>query len=130
MPKEGVIIGQNAVAGYAEAVELCKAKVEKIVKECRRVNQKYRDPHFDIEFDLKWGRRDCLETLPIPNKKKSDFKPQSVKRVADIFDSPQFYIGGATVDDIRQGKMGDCWFMAALCVLGQNFFSLFTLPLY
>lgn len=45
----GVISGQNAVTGYAEAVELCKAKVENIVKECRRVNQKYRDSHFDIE---------------------------------------------------------------------------------
>lgn len=116
-----MISSQNAVAGYEEAVKLCQAKVDKIVKECRRVNQKYRDPHFDIEFDLKWGRRDCLETLPIPNKKKSEFTPQSVKRVADIFDAPQFYIGGATVADIRQGRNGDCWLMAALCVLGLYF---------
>lgn len=113
-----MVVGKNAIAGCAEAVELCKAKVEKIVKECRRINQKYRDPHFDIEFDLKWGRRDCLETLSIPNKKKSEFKPQSVKRVNDIFDAPQFFIDGPTVADIRQGRNGDCWLMAALCVLG------------
>lgn len=90
------------------------------MKECRRVNQKYRDPHFDIEFDLKWEKRDCLETLPIPNRKKTDFKPQSVKRVGDIFDNPSFYIQGATANDIRQGQDGDCWFMAALCTLGNK----------
>ncbi|KAI9742210.1 MAG: hypothetical protein M1818_004110 [Claussenomyces sp. TS43310] len=119
VPK-GTITGQNASAYYEEAVAICKRKVEKIAKECRRVNQKYRDPHFDIEFDLKWGRRDCLETLATPNRQKTDFRPLSVKRVSDIFDNPSFYISGPTTNDIRQGRDGDCWFMAALCTLGNK----------
>lgn len=98
-------------------MRICKLKVAKISKECRRVNQKYRDSHFDIEFDLKWGTRDCLETLAIPNRKKSIFKPGSVKRVGDIFEDPQFYIGAPSARDVRQGQDGDCWLMAALCTL-------------
>lgn len=102
---------------YEEAAANCKAKVEKIVRDCNRTNQKYRDPHFDLEFDLKWGRRECLETLS--TKKKRVFNPQSVKRVGDIFDKPEFFKDGASAMDIRQGRDGDCWLMAALCTLGN-----------
>ena len=119
VPK-GVIKGENAVASYEEAAAICKDKVAKIVKECRRVNQKYRDPHFDIEFDLKWGIKDCLTSLGDTSEVDSGFRPGSVKRVGDIFDNPKFYIGGATANDIRQGRDGDCWFMAALCTLGNK----------
>lgn len=69
---------------------MCRAKVAKIVKECRRVNQKYRDPHFDLEFDLKWGSRDTLESLcNTKGKPDSQFMPKSIKRVVDIFDDPK-----------------------------------------
>src|SRR5437763_11531812 len=59
VPK-GAVPSQSVTESFEEAVATCKAKVEKIVAECKRVNQKYRDPHFDVEFDLKWGQRDCL----------------------------------------------------------------------
>lgn len=48
------------------------------------------------------------------------FAPGSVKRVTDIFENPKFFIGGATANDIRQGRDGDCWFMAALTTLGNK----------
>ncbi|KAI8283598.1 Calpain-8 [Colletotrichum sp. SAR11_240] len=108
---------------YDEAAAVCKTKVDKIVQECRRVNQKYRDPHFDLEFDLKFGRRDCLESLWNTKNKEpspSSFAPKAVKRVVDIFDSPQFYIDGPTANDVRQGRDGDCWLMAALCNLSNK----------
>ena len=121
VPK-GVIKGENAVASYEEAAKICKDKVEKIAKECRRVNQKYRDPHFDIEFDLKWGTSNCLTMLSGTSDGYADtaFRPGSVKRVGDIFENPEFYKSGATANDIRQGRDGDCWFMAALCTLGNK----------
>jgi hypothetical protein len=120
--RKGVIKGENAITSYDEAAKICKDKVEKIVKECRRVNQKYRDPHFDIEFDLKWGTKDCLTMLSGTSEGYSDgaFCPGSVKRVGDIFEKPEFYKSGATANDIRQGRDGDCWFMAALCTLGNK----------
>lgn len=80
----GAIPGVNALASYEEAVESCRKKVAKIVKECRRLNQKYRDPHFDIEADFKRSQAfpdtppDCLTGL---NQEKADYNPLSVKRV-------------------------------------------------
>jgi hypothetical protein len=81
---KGSIPGVNALASYEQAVESCRNKVAKIVKECRRLNQKYRDPHFDIEADFKRSQAlpdtpaDCLTGL---DKEQSDFQPMSVKRV-------------------------------------------------
>lgn len=81
---KGSIPGQNAIASYQEAVDACKKKVEKIVKECRRLNQKYRDPHFDIEADFKRSQLvpeippDCLTAL---NEDTTTFQPMSVKRI-------------------------------------------------
>jgi hypothetical protein len=138
---KGAIPGQNAVASYQEAADACRAKVAKIVKECRRINQKYRDPHFDIELDFKRSQldpdipQDCLTAL---NEGKTEFQPMSVKRIEvksagypgaplhlankpqDIFEKPQFFIEGATANDVRQGNDGDCWFMSALCTLSNK----------
>jgi hypothetical protein len=35
----------------------------------------------------------------------------------DIFDDPEFFEDGPTANDIRQGNVGDCWFLAALTAL-------------
>lgn len=48
------------------------------------------------------------------------FRPMAVKRVVDIFDHPQFFIDGPTANDVRQGRDGDCWLMAALCTLSNK----------
>jgi hypothetical protein len=78
-PKDPVS-AHRAAASYDAAVASCRAKVEKIVKECRKLNIKYTDPHFDIEVDLKWGDHDCLKGLI---KLESDERrPRSVKRVS------------------------------------------------
>ena len=37
--------------------------------------------------------------------------------MTDIFEEPQFYIDGPTSNDVRQGRSGDCWLLAALCTL-------------
>jgi hypothetical protein len=110
-------------ASYDDAAAMCRAKVEKIIKECRRINKKYRDPHFDLEADLKLDRRDCLQSLANIKDAKPpgfEFKPQSAKRVVDIFDKPQFYVDGPSSNDVRQGRDGDCWLMAALCTLSNK----------
>ena len=75
----------------------------------------------DIEFDLKWGVKDCLTMLSDTSEAaESTFAPGSVKRVEDIFEKPEFFKAGATANDIRQGRDGDCWFMSALCTLGNK----------
>ncbi|KAK2615166.1 hypothetical protein N8I77_001941 [Diaporthe amygdali] len=148
---------------YEEAAAQCRHKVTQIIKECRRVNQKYRDPHFDLEIDLKLMRRDCLDslynvkdddrsddycrepplkdrnpppsatsvmgmldridketTVPADGDPETKLRPQAVKRVVDIFDEPKFFIDGPTAHDVRQGRDGDCWLMAALCTISNK----------
>lgn len=77
IPK-GQIVGQNAAGSYDHARNNCIRSVERIVQECRRVNQKYTDPHFDIEVDLKSRRRDYLDGL---DEVKLEMQPKGVKRV-------------------------------------------------
>lgn len=74
----GLVHGQATGMSYDEAAADCKAAVDCIAKECRRVNLKYRDPHFDIEFDLKRNKRDCLDSLSGAGR---TLTPKSVKRV-------------------------------------------------
>ena len=46
--------------------------------------------------------------------------PPWIKRVEDIFDDPQFFIDGATANDVHQGHGGDCWLLAALMAVSFN----------
>ncbi|KAJ5525556.1 Alpha/beta hydrolase fold-3 [Penicillium frequentans] len=113
----GVIQGHEAVKSYEQAKRECEKSVNRIVKECKRVNQKYTDPHFDIELDLKSGRKNYLHGLDTTNE---EMRPRGVKRVTEIFVEPQFFINGPTASDVRQGCDGDCWLMAALCTMGNK----------
>jgi hypothetical protein len=38
----------------------------------------------------------------------------------DVFEDPEFFEDGASANDIRQGNVGDCWFLAALTALSGN----------
>ncbi|KAL9016517.1 MAG: hypothetical protein Q9185_006138 [Variospora sp. 1 TL-2023] len=113
----GLVHGQATGKSYDQAKAECKAAVESLAKECRRLNLKYRDPHFDIEFDLKRNKRDCLDSL---EGTSNNLKPKSVKRVPDIFDDPVFFKEGASASDVRQGVNGDCWFLSALCAISNK----------
>lgn len=74
----GTVHGQRAARSYEEARVECERDVDRIIRECRRLNQKYRDLHFDIEWDLKSGQRNCLDGLSNPG---DGMKPKGVKRV-------------------------------------------------
>ena len=113
----GIVSAHQALKSYNEAAAECRRDVERIVRECRRINQRYRDPHFDIEIDLKTGMNNCIYGL---DGGDDTLNPKGVKRVWEIFDDPQFYINKATSTDIRQGQDGDCWLMSALCSLGTK----------
>lgn len=82
---KGVVQGQREAKSYEEAVAECRRNVQRIIRECQRINQKYRDPFFDIEWDLKSGQRYCLDGL---SKKKPDMRPKGVKRVTVWATSP------------------------------------------
>ncbi|KAK1573117.1 calpain family cysteine protease [Colletotrichum navitas] len=113
-------------AGYERAAEECRRKVRKIIQECRRVNMRYRDPGWDLDWDLKWEKGHCLNTLghtkwqlsrsTLSNPSAS--VPKAVKRVHEIFEKPTFMknINGG---DVKQGSLGDCWLMATMTALAN-----------
>lgn len=57
-PGDGLQIEENASKSWQQAADECKAKVEAIVDECKRLNQKYRDAIFDLEANPY-----CLQSL-------------------------------------------------------------------
>ncbi|KAH6949041.1 hypothetical protein BKA56DRAFT_716313 [Ilyonectria sp. MPI-CAGE-AT-0026] len=113
-------------AGYNRAAEECRRKVEKIIKECKRVNMRYRDPDWDLDWDFKSEKGYCLNSLggqkfeigrtTLLNAKAN--VPKAVKRVHRIFENPTFM---KVVDggDLKQGGLGDCWIMSSLTALAS-----------
>ncbi|KAK3699315.1 hypothetical protein LTR37_016467 [Vermiconidia calcicola] len=116
-PGDGLQVKENASKSWEQAAEQCKAKVAAIVEECQRLNQKYRDAIFDLEANPY-----CLQSLGGSYPKAVDRidAPPWIKRVEDIFDKPQFFIDGATAQDVHQGNGGDCWFLAALMAVSAK----------
>ncbi|KAK4194521.1 putative calpain [Triangularia verruculosa] len=51
---------RNAAESYEAAAKECREKVQRIIKECHRTNEKFTDPDFDIEWDL---QDNCLNGL-------------------------------------------------------------------
>ncbi|KAF4629831.1 hypothetical protein G7Y89_g8314 [Cudoniella acicularis] len=112
---------------FERAVEECRRRVKKLVKECRRVNMRYRDPDFDIDWDLKWEKGYCLNGLGQNRFEVSGRSlanptsnvPKAVKRVHEIFEEPTFLKEKVSPSDVKQGTLGDCWLMASLTALAN-----------
>ncbi|KAF1949734.1 cysteine proteinase [Byssothecium circinans] len=111
-PKQnrGTVKGKNAAESYRAAVEECRTRVKRIVRECHRTNEKFTDPEFDIEGD--GDERNCLDLLV--SRSKNTRTPRSVHRIDWIFEKPSFTVDGFSGSSVKQGQVGDCWFIAAL----------------
>ncbi|CAG8774555.1 35318_t:CDS:2, partial [Racocetra persica] len=97
-----------ATAGLDQAIRLTKEKVAKIASECHEQNRKFRDREFDLFVNMD----DCLY-----DKKKTTFGATNIQRINKICKEPQFFIDGVEPNDIKQGGVGDCWFIASLAVI-------------
>ncbi|KAK0726757.1 hypothetical protein B0T26DRAFT_671517 [Lasiosphaeria miniovina] len=113
-------------AGYERAAEECRRKVKKIIQECRRVNMRYRDPGWDIDWDLKMEKGHTLNSLGATKfdisgstiLNPSSVVPKAVKRVHEIYEKPTF-MAKLSGSDVKQGSIGDCWLMASLSGLAN-----------
>jgi len=65
----------------------------------------------DIEFDLENDKLRCLYGL----FETQLHSPSGVHRVTQLFEKPQFFVDGASANDIVQGDtLDDAWFLSAL----------------
>jgi hypothetical protein len=163
---KGLAVDRNAAESYETAAAECRKKVQRIVAECHRTNEKFTDPDFDIEGDFGCG--DCLHGLPPldqdgaaeeePTLSVEELKgclnmlvaskvlgaestamldidavrkclgndgsgddtapePSSVHRVDYIYEKPAFCVDGYSTTDVRQGAVGDCWWVSAVATL-------------
>ncbi|KAI1143958.1 cysteine proteinase [Hypoxylon sp. FL0543] len=113
-------------AGYERAREECSRKVKKIIAECKRVNTRYRDPGFDLDWDLKWLKGNTLNylgsrrfDLSSSRLSTSTSVPKAVKRVHEIFENPTF-MKNIDAGDVKQGSLGNCWLIASLSALANT----------
>jgi hypothetical protein len=112
---------------FERAVLECRTRVRKLIKECKRVNMRYRDPDFDIDWDLKWEKGHCLNGLVDPKfeisrhafESPTSMVPKAVKRVHEIFNKPTFLKEKISPADVMQGNLGNCWLMASLTALAN-----------
>ncbi|OJJ96405.1 hypothetical protein ASPACDRAFT_1780, partial [Aspergillus aculeatus ATCC 16872] len=67
LPSQQELPGQsaarNAAESYEAAARQCRAEVQRIVRECHRMNEKFTDPDFDIENDRELELWNCLRGL-------------------------------------------------------------------
>lgn len=112
--------------GYERAAEECRRKVQKIVQECKRVNMRYRDPGWDLDWDLKYEKGNTLNYIgsnkfEISRSTLLGSKavvPKAVKRVHEIYDKPTF-MKDVNGSDVKQGGLGDCWLMSSFTALAS-----------
>lgn len=72
----------------------------------------------DIEFDLENDQFRCIYGLDALTSKVP--KPADVRRVTEIYDEPTFFLGAPDANDVKQGYLGDCWFLAALSMISTS----------
>ncbi|KAF4957162.1 hypothetical protein FSARC_11371 [Fusarium sarcochroum] len=132
LPSDTVVSTKSAASsnellsvGYNRAAKECRQLVEKIIQQCTRFNLRYRD-EWDLDWDLKWGKGHCLnglgeQTFDLDQQTSAECKdevPRAAKRVYEIFQRPTF-MNNISGGDVKQGNLGDCWFVAALTALAN-----------
>ncbi|KAF2185742.1 cysteine proteinase [Zopfia rhizophila CBS 207.26] len=80
---------QDVSKAYEDAVSTCKMKLADVIIEYRRVNKVFADRDFDIDYDLRSGRRHCLESL---DNSGAELSPGCVCRIGEIFERPRVLV--------------------------------------
>ena len=75
--ENGLHTQESPAASYEQAKKECEAKVQAIIAECTRLNQRYRDRQFEVEL----SQHDCIVPLVDDDADSNAIRPSGVKRV-------------------------------------------------
>jgi hypothetical protein len=75
--ENGLHTQESPAASYEQAKKECQAKVQAIIAECTRLNQRYRDRRFEVEL----AQHDCIVPLVDDEGNSNTIQPSGVKRV-------------------------------------------------
>jgi hypothetical protein len=75
--ENGLHSQESPAASYEQAKKECQAKVQAIVAECTRLNQRYRDRQFEVEL----AQNDCIVPLVDDDINSNTIQPSGVKRI-------------------------------------------------
>ncbi|KAJ3555596.1 hypothetical protein NPX13_g10326 [Xylaria arbuscula] len=87
------------LVNYERAREQCSRRVKKIIAECKRVNTRYRDPGFDLDWDLKMSKGNYLNYLgsskfDVSSTRSSTSIPKAGKHVSQwLAEANDFQMG-------------------------------------
>ncbi|KAF8797363.1 cysteine proteinase, partial [Phlegmacium glaucopus] len=124
-----VVMLDKEVAG--ERAEMAGAQLKELKEKCKCMTKA---GSHGREMGHKKLVKNIVNGYPIYNNKMTrtdvsivyscklmkNVSPTDVHRVTQIFDNPQFFVGGAAdSNDIIQGALGDWWFLSALATVSR-----------
>uniref|UniRef100_A0A8D0KYY2 Calpain 8 n=1 Tax=Strix occidentalis caurina TaxID=311401 RepID=A0A8D0KYY2_STROC len=102
----------DGLGSNRNAIKYLKQDYEVLKQQCLQAGTLFKDEEFPA----------CPSALGYQDLGPYSFKTQGIvwKRPTELCANPQFIIGGATRTDVCQGKLGDCWLLAAIASLTLN----------
>uniref|UniRef100_A0A8C8AV10 Calpain 8 n=1 Tax=Otus sunia TaxID=257818 RepID=A0A8C8AV10_9STRI len=102
----------DGLGSNKNAIKYLKQDYEVLKQQCLQAGTLFKDEEFPA----------CPSALGYQDLGPYSFKTQGIvwKRPTELCANPQFIIGGATRTDVCQGKLGDCWLLAAIASLTLN----------
>lgn len=110
--KAPIVTVSNQSRNAIRKLEQQEADMEKFVQATIEKGRPYTDPDFP-------PNQSSLYDPAIDEVDEQMFKSFGWRRASEIFQNPQVFEGGVDPNDINQGQLGDCYYLAALSSLAE-----------
>ena len=99
-----------------EGLKTTEQMEDEIVQSWKRTGVKFEDPDFQTDSQALYDNYD-EESAPEYDKQAP---PNGWMRPEEISNDAQLFVEGALAGDVKQGNLGDCWFLGALQIVATK----------